>query len=332
MAYPSLPVQTTHEGTVRQVGFELEFAGVDITKAAQIVQSLFGGRIETNNRYDVAIQDTGLGDFTVELDARLLQKVAQQDVFDTSEMNLKEGFFRKSVEEIIDTLAMSVVPIEIVMPPVQLTDLPRLEELRQTLQENRAEGTKASLVHAFGMHINIEAPNLNPHTLRRYLQAFMLVYPWLLSKLDIDISRRLSPFVDPFPEKYVHKVLDPDYTPDQDQFIEDYLDDNPTRNRPLDMMPIFGMLNNELIQEVMEGEKNRPRPTFHYRLPNSHIDDQNWRFEDELQYWIVVERLAEDQEILQKLSRLYLVRDQDTLLSFHKEWAQTIAILLDLDE
>lgn len=332
MAYPLLPIKVNSQGSPRKVGFELEFAGISIMKTARIVSSLFGGTIKQNNRYDVEIENTELGNFTVELDARMLQTMARQDVFDTSQLNLEEGSIRKSVEEIIDKLAMSVVPIEIVMPPVALSEMYRLEELRRALQENKAEGTKASLVHAFGMHINFEVPDLSIPTLLRYLQAFILVYPWLLTKLEIDFSRRISPFVDPFPEKYVRKVLGLDYKPEKDQFIKDYLEFNPTRNRPLDMMPIFGILNNDLVQEVMEGEKNRPRPTFHYRLPNSRVDDPGWRFEEELKYWMVVEQLAEDREMLQKLSRLYLVRDRDTLLSFHKEWAQTIAILLDLDE
>lgn len=332
MAYPLLPIKVNSQGNPRKVGFELEFAGISIMNTARIVSSLFGGTIKQNNRYDVKIENTELGNFTVELDARMLQTMARQDVFDTSQLNLEEGSIRKSVEEIIDKLAMSVVPIEIVMPPVALSEMYRLEELRRALQENKAEGTKASLVHAFGMHINFEVPDLSIPTLLRYLQAFILVYPWLLTKLKIDFSRRISPFVDPFPEKYVRKVLGLDYKPEKDQFIKDYLEFNPTRNRPLDMMPIFGILNNDLVQEVMEGEKNRPRPTFHYRLPNSRVDDPGWRFEEELKYWMVVEQLAEDREMLQKLSRLYLVRDRDTLLSFHKEWAQTIAILLDLDE
>ncbi|MCW9708339.1 amidoligase family protein [Fodinibius salsisoli] len=330
--YPSPPVKTNSEGNPRNVGFELEFAGISITKTAQIICNLFGGSIKQNNRYDVQVTDTELGHFTVELDARVLQKIARQDVFDTSNLDLEEGSFRKSVEEMIDKLAMSVVPIEIVMPPIPLNKLSRLEVLRRALQENRAEGTKASLVHAFGMHINVEAPDLRTPTLLRYLRAFLLVYPWLLSKLNIDISRRISPFVDPFPERYVRNILDPKYDPDKAQFVEDYLKFNPSRNRPLDMMPILGMHNSERVQQVMKGEKNRPRPTFHYRLPNSRIDDESWRFTEELAYWMVAEQLAEDQEMLQKLSRLYLVRDRDTLLSFHKEWAQTIAILLDLDE
>ena len=332
MAYQLPSEKVNPQGNIRSVGFEIEFAGLGIQQSAEIIASLYGGDIQRNHRHHVEVTGSELGDFRIELDARILRKMAQEDVFDTSDLDLDEKPFRKSLEKIVDKLAMSVVPVEIVMPPVPIDKLHKLEKLRKGLQKNKAEGTGASFVHAFGMHSNIEAPDLKGTTLRNYLQAFMLMYPWLLDQLDIDISRRISPFVDPFPEEYVRSVLDNAYQPDVEQLITDYLEHNPTRNRPLDMMPIFGMLNNKLVEPVMEGEKNDPRPTFHYRLPNSRVDDEEWRFEDEWNYWMAVETLVNNTEMLRKLSRLYLVRDGDTLMSFRKEWAKTVQILLDLDE
>ncbi|MDZ7681994.1 MAG: amidoligase family protein [Fodinibius sp.] len=82
----------------------------------------------------------------------------------------------------------------------------------------------------------------------------------------------------------------------------------------------------------MEGEKNDPRPTFHYRLPNSRINNPNWRFEEEWNHWLAVEKLAGNNEMLDKLCRLYLVRNKQKVMSFRKQWAQTVRILLDLDE
>ena len=237
-----------------------------------------------------------------------------------------------SIEDALDKMAKSVVPTEIVMPPIRLDDIERLEYLQVQLQKNKAEGTKTSIIHAFGMHMNIECPDLEAGTLLRYLKAFLLIYPWLVERLDIDITRRISPFVDPFPDKYVELVLDQEYDPDHDTLMEDYLHFNPTRNRPLDLMPIFGLHDEEVINQVLDGEKNNPRPTFHYRLPNSKIEEKDWKFSDEWNDWCVVEKLADDSEMLEKLSKLYLLRKKKTLVSFKKEWAETISILLDLDE
>lgn len=332
MTYKHPPTVLNEKGDQRKIGLELEFAGVEIEKAAEIAQSLYGGQLKKENRYYLEVLDSDIGDFRVELDARILQKMAGQNIFEKLGINLDEISIQKSIEDVVDKLAKTVVPLEIVMPPLRVDDIHQLEELRDELQKNRAEGTHTSLVHAFGMHMNIESPDLEASTLLRYLRSFILLYPWLLEALEIDISRRISPFVDPFPKKYAQLILDPDYNPDQEQLIKDYIEFNPTRNRPVDMMPIFGMLDAELIQPVMEGEKNDPRPTFHYRLPNSRIDDADWRFEHEWNYWLAVEKLADDEEMLNKLSRLYLLRKKETVIAFRKEWAKAVAILLDLDE
>lgn len=332
MTYKPLPTPKNAEGKDRSVGFELEFAGIEIDQTAHLVHSLFGGTIEKENRYLINIRDSSLGNFAVELDAQLLQRMANENILDKYGINPEEKSIRKSIEDTVDRLAKSVVPLEIVMPPVKVSELHRMEELRKALQQNKAEGTRVSVVHAFGMHINVEAPDLTVPTLHRYLKAFILLYPWLLDTLNIDFTRRVSPFVYPFSERYVRKVLDADYKPVEEQFIQDYLKENPTRNRPLDLMPIFGMINQSLVKSVVEGGKNKPRPTFHYRMPNSRIDDPDWRFQDEWSYWLVVEQLSENEEMLEKLSRLYLLREEETVMSFRREWAKTLEILLDLDE
>ena len=331
MSFLRPPLTKNEEGNPRKIGLELEFAGIEPMHAAEIITSVFGGKISEEHRYHININNTDLGDFRVELDARILRKMAEDNIFDKLGINLEEDSLRKSIEDVVDKMARSVVPLEIVMPPVAIEDLERLEQLREALQQNKAKGTHASMVHAFGMHLNIESPDLKTTTLLNYLRAFVVAYPWLLETLNIDMTRRISPFVDPFPDKYVNKILNPDYAPDADQLIEDYIEFNPTRNRPVDMMPIFGMLNDELSSPVMEGAKNDPRPTFHYRLPNSRIDDPDWRFSDEWNHWLVIERLASQNEMLEKLSRLYLLRREETVISFRKEWAKTLEILLDLN-
>lgn len=334
MSYTLPPTIDNKKGDQRTVGLELEFAGIEIEVAAEIIRSLYGGQLKKEHRYQFEVLGSEFGDFKVELDARILKKMASENVFGKWGMgiNIEEQTVQKSIEGVVDKLAKTVVPLEIVMPPVPIQKLHRFEQLREELQKNKAEGTRTSLVHAFGMHWNIESPDLETPTLLRYLRSLVLLYPWLLKVLKIDITRRLSPFVDPFPAKYVQKILDSAYNPGEHQLIEDYLEFNATRNRPVDMMPIFGMLDKELIKSVLEGEKNAPRPTFHYRLPNSRIDDPEWRFEQEWNHWLAVEKLAENEEMLKKLSRLYLLRKKETVIAFRKEWAETVTIFLDLDE
>ncbi len=328
MPYQQPPVVKNSDGESRKVGFELEFAGVELRETAGIIASLYGGEIKEVHRYHFEVKNTEFGTFRVELDAQILQKMARQNM----DVTFDEQGLRKSIEDVVDKLAKTVVPIEVVMPPVKVSELEKLEELRKKLQENKAKGTDTSFIHAFGMHINIEVPELAPVPVLQYLKAFIILYPWLLDVLEINISRKISPFVVPFPDKYSMMVLEPSYQPSFQKMIENYVEHNDTRNRPLDMMPVFGMINNKLIKKVIEGEKNDPRPAFHYRLPNSRINDAGWRFEKEWNRWLVVEKLVSDKEMLDRLSRLYLVRRKQKLLAFRKEWAQTINILLGLDE
>jgi hypothetical protein len=122
-----------------------------------------------------------------------------------------------------------------------------------------------------------------------------LLYDWLVEEARIDFTRKLSSFIDPFPEPFRRKVIDPDYRPDVDGLIDDYLADNPTRNRPLDMLPAFATLRHDrVLAAAKEHDQVKPRPTFHYRLPNCCVDDPAWTFAQEWNRWVAVERLAED--------------------------------------
>lgn len=318
-------------GKPRKVGYELEFSGLKLQQAAALIQRLYGGEVARKHRYRYEVTGTEFGDFRVELDARALRRMASDNTFKKWGIDFDEQSDSNSLEDIVDRVAQSVVPLEIVMPPVALSRTNDLEKLRQALQQHKAEGTKSSLVHAFGMHINIECPSLQTEVLLNYLRAFLILYPWLLDKHDIDITRKVTPYVDRFPDRYVRLVLDPDYRPDKKRLVADYLHHNPTRNRPLDMMPIWAIDQGDEVQKVLKDEKNAPRPTFHYRLPNSHVDDPNWQMQHELDYWMQVERLANDADWLQKLGRLYVLQVERTLTPFKKNWVETLKILLDLD-
>ena len=175
---------TNAEGKPRKIGLELEFAGVELEEAAGLIQSLYGGRVLSANRYH--IKGTRFGDFRVELDARILKKMADLNVFQRFGLNIDEKMIQDSVGDVVDAIAKTVIPLEIVMPPVQLEEVGELEDLRMALQENRAKGTGSSFMHAFGLHMNIEVPELKIMTILTYLRAFLVLYPWLLEELEIE--------------------------------------------------------------------------------------------------------------------------------------------------
>jgi hypothetical protein len=206
------------------------------------------------------------------------------------------------------------------MPSLPFTQLQKAEALRLALYENQAKGTKASILYAFAMHINPELPVKDITTVLNHTRAFLLLYPWLLKVCNVDFSRRLTAFINPFPPEYFQLVLDPAYDPDLDQFVSDYNQYNSDRNRPLDLYPVLAWLDQSKIDQLENLGKVKPRPTFHYRLPNSLIDDPEWTIATEWNSWVEVEWLANDPDRLRELSEAYLQADKQSQREFDQLW------------
>src|SRR5690606_11473730 len=138
--------------------------------------------------------------------------------------------------------------------------------------------------------------SLEPGILLAYLQSFLLLVDWIIDASGTDFSRRFfTKYIDPFPPDYIKRVLDNDYQPDMESFINDYLEQNPTRNRPLDMLPIFYELDKtRLMQRLPEDQKElvKGRPAFHYRLPDCRVGEKHWTVAREWNHWVLIETLV----------------------------------------
>ena len=235
---------------------------------------------------------TTLGDFRVELDSLPLKKEKYKHYLEKVGAGAR---LTGVVEDVLESIVSTFVPAEIVTAPIAIADAPRLESLRWALHARNAEGTKASILYTFGFQLNPELPALDADTLVRHLRAFLALQDWLFAVSEVDATRDFYGWTEPFPVAYRRKVLDPSYTPDEDALIGDYLEANPTRNRALDMLPVFATLQEErVLAAAKEAENVKARPTFHYRLPNCQIDDPAWTFALEWNRWIEVEKLADD--------------------------------------
>ena len=116
-----------------------------------------------------------------------------------------------------------------------------------------------------------------------------------------------------YPEDYVAHVLAADYRPDLETLIDDFLEFTPTRNRPLDLLPLFAHIDEDRVMAApVEKELIKPRPAFHYRLPNCLVDEPDWSLAVPWNDWVEVERLAADAKALEKLRRKRLT-DSSTL-------------------
>jgi hypothetical protein len=318
-----LPPRVLNErGELRKVGFEIEFGGIGLDEAKAVVTGLFGGRLQRENNYRY-IAHTGLGDFAIESDADFLQKNQAAQVLHSLGLDPGRSNLGKNIKGAVNTLAEKIAPFEIATPPLPLGRFAAVERLRAELQRRSATGTNASLISAFGMQINPELPDLRVETILSVLRAFFLLYDWLFEEGEIPIARRLAPYIHDFPKEYVELVLGPDYRPDLARFMTDYLEFNPTRNRPLDLLPLLTFIDRDIVfRYPVEKEMIKARPTFHYRLPNSQVDDPEWTIASVWNRWVEIERLAEDEERLKNMARDYFRTREETLVFSRAKWIE----------
>jgi len=289
------PEPTSSEGATRRVGVEIEFAGVEVVDAADLVRELFGGRLVRIDEHRVRVEGARFGGFMVELDSMY----AHPDDSNAVVSKLK-GKMKDKVAGAIGDIVGLWLPNEIVAPPVPYDQLGELDRLIGALRAHNAEGTGASVFYGFGLQLNPEVAATDVDYILRHLRAYLILSPWLRQQIEIDLTRRLLPFADPFPEEYARHVLAPDYLPDLEGLIRDYVAANPSRNRELDLMPLFMELAPEVIRSLVDDPHIKARPTFHYRLPNAQLDDPGWvGVVGEWNRWVAVERLAADRSRLE---------------------------------
>ncbi len=312
------PRDYNFEGNRRRAGVEIEFAAVSPSRVATRVAKLYGGTAEQEDPHRFHIRGTRLGNFLVELDTQYAHRAPGEVGPSASGLQGLMETFSNAMRELYGDLGSLVIPYEVVCPPIDVEQLPELEALLLALREEGAQGTRDNLLHAFGVQFNPDIATRDPQWILAVLKAEILLSEWLRSIISVDMARRILAFADPFPKAYIHIILKDEYWPDIDQLIEDYLIYNPTRNRELDMLPLFLWLDADRVRRKIPDKLVKPRPTFHYRLPDANIRDSRWSLTLEWNRWCVVERLAEDREILAEMGKSYLENDLSIL---SEDWA-----------
>lgn len=306
MEWENPPIIEKEDGTLRHVGFELEFTGVDLTRVGHTLSSIYGGVLKSESPFQHKVEGTEFGDFILEVDSIQLKERSYKQFIEGLGLKLDN----KTAEKVDDTfydLSKIAVPFELVTPPIPIDRINELSKLGEALYKMHCKGTRASFLYGFGMQFNPEVPSLKSKTVLSYMRAFFLLQDWLKNEIDIDITRRIMPFINDFPQKYIIKILQRDYEPSMSQLIDDYLADNPTRNRPLDMTCLFAHIDKERTLSMVDDYKLiKPRPTFHYRLPDCRIDEKDWSLALEWNRWVKVEKLANDEKAIGEMSEAYL--------------------------
>lgn len=327
-----IPQRTAKDdGTPRRAGFEFEFAGLEPAEAARTVARVLGGEVRAQTPFSLRIEGGRYGAARVEMDAAVLKERRYLDALGVLGVEIEPRLL-EGLETALLGLSATLVPCEAVLPPIPLAELDVLEEVREALRLRRAKGTRASLAYAFGMHMNVEPPDTSPATLTAYLRAFLLLHDLIREESEVDLTRTISPYIDRFPDEYVRLAVNPSYAPGSvEDLAADYLRHNPTRNRPLDMLPLLAHLAPEAVADRLRGPEAKlvkARPAFHYRLPNCRIDEAGWTVASEWDHWLEVERLAAAPDAMVRLGREYLDMPDFSGRLFTSSWAERSRRLL----
>ncbi len=289
------------EGSPRRVGVELEMNGLTLDALAEGCAKALDLSVESVGRYERRLVGDPAGDWGVELDFALLKRLGREQ----RDGHTLAGGLGNSVEEVLAWLAETLVPLEVVSPPLPFDQLGRIEDLIEALRRAGARGTSDRPTNAFGMQLNPEFAVRDTAHIVALIKAFLCLVDWLTKRVADNTLRHLTHYIDPFPRRYVRRVIDPDYWPDEATLIDDYLADNPTRNRALDLLPLFAWLDEPRLRRVVDDPLVKARPALHYRLPDCEIDQPGWGLHTVWNDWVEVERLAADRDRLNGCCRDY---------------------------
>lgn len=306
------PVTSKQDGTPRCVGFELEFTGLTLDQTVAALKDSLGGVPESTSVAENKLHVEHLGTFNIELDWEFIKRAAGE------REQAGEG---DDWVNLLTQAATLLVPMEVVCPPIPLADLGKLLPMVDALREAGAIGTSHSALAAYGVHINTELPRLDAGTLNDYLRAFGLLQWWLVEDLQVDLTRKISPYIDLYPQAYLEQLLARS-APTLDLVFADYLQHNATRNRALDMLPVLADIDSERVRRAVDDPKIKARPTFHYRLPDCHIEDADWTLLTPWNNWLVVEQLAGNRSALDELSSAFLAADRPVIGVARAPWVE----------
>ena len=307
-AFPALPVDTTADGDPRRTGVEIEFSGLSASEAARIAAQTLGGTVRSSGENGWTVEGSEVGTLDLYLDTALRHATDSP------------------IKRIGLDIGKELIPVEIVTEPLMRQDLPRLDHLRSALREAGAEGTRKGVTYGFGVHLNIGIASTDAAGITAPLIAYAVTEAWMRRVQPIDLSRQVLPFTDPYPTRLVRALCQAGFVSPTDA-MDIYLEHANSRNYGLDMLPIFGWLDEAKVRKATDG-KLSPRPAFHFRLPDCRIDEPDWSLRQEWDRWRLVEEIARDEGLLVRLMENWLDHHGAITLN-DASWAERAGALLD---
>ncbi|MFC7478165.1 amidoligase family protein [Dankookia sp. GCM10030260] len=216
---------------------EMEFGAISARQAAMALAAGLGGTVAEEDLHALAVQGTALGELMVEIDMRHAHPQRHRGT--------RWGRLSTIWATRLGTAAQYFVPRELVTGPVPID---RLALVDQAVEVLRRAGAREVGPVAFSLHFNPEAPRLDAETITAILKAFVLLNDWLRRESRPRGLSRRPGFGRGFPSSYVRRVVVADYWPDIAGLMGDYLAANPTRDRDLDLLPLFLHLDERRVE------------------------------------------------------------------------------------
>lgn len=304
--FQELPAPVTVDGAERHIGVEVEFADLNEEQAAHILSETLGGTAERVKDNDWKVTGSSLGDIQVYLDT--VYRTADKSVL--RDLGLKLG--------------REVIPVELVTDPLSLGQLGELNRALGALKEAGAKGSGDGWYYGFGVHLNVEIVEETPASVLKPLLAYALIEDWMREARPIEATRTVLPWTDAYPTALVEELILLGTEPSDRALVETYTRHCPDRNRGLDMLPIFKALWPDILVDSIGADKVdgiSGRPTYHFRLPDSRIDEDAWSLETEWNRWLLVEQVASKDDLLTELSDAWLEKHGAITLS-RQPWAE----------
>ena len=308
------------DGGMRRLGVEIEFGGLQGEAIIEALIGTLGGTATARSVAEWRLEGTAIGPMRVELDSRIVQQVAR----DVNAVSVPRWLadITEWTTDVLERFASSLLPWEGVTGPNALNELHGAEGIVTALRDAGALGTRQARHFAFGVHLNPELPDLRGDTILAYFKAYLCLKDWLRERCRPDATRVVSPYISDFESDWVREVVSPLYTPSLEAFMDEYMRANPTRNRSLDLLPLFSSIDSVRVRQAVDDPLVSGRPALHYRLPNSEVDDEAFTLRALWLDWLEIERLAADADRLRAMGEAYASWLTRIRLPFDDGWAR----------
>ncbi|MEJ2500860.1 MAG: amidoligase family protein [Campylobacterales bacterium] len=256
------PTVRCANGEMRRVGFELEYSGPRLDVCARIVADITGGSIEEVNPWYFTVGGTQWGDFSLTLDYQFLIRSGLKEWLHDA------GFDGAMEQDEIEALEYFIGSFSASLVPYELTTPPLPLDEMDLIETLKNALRDAGALGTAANPLYVFGFHINPEIPRTDVQTVLAYLRAYLLLYDL-----LAEEIRPVFTRRLSFYIDP--------FPSDYV---------------------RHVLHPAYREKINPRPTFHFRMPNSRVDEPAWHTSDPWNSWVLVERLANDAETLLSLS------------------------------